>query len=71
MSQFKIQNISDKTIIEIISMNIDNENNILVFEDDTFEIISLNNFKNMILGTEPDSVNPKAKEATYKLFTHN
>lgn len=68
MSQFKIQNISDRTIIEIISMNIDNENNILIYEEDTFEIIKLNDFKNMILGTEPDSSNPKAKEATYKLY---
>jgi hypothetical protein len=73
MSLFKIQNISDKSIIEIIAMNIDNENNILAKEGDIAFLISIIDFKDMMLGTSPNSenTNVKIKEATYKLFSEN
>jgi hypothetical protein len=32
-------------------MNIDNENNILIIEDEKASVISLNDFKDMVLGT--------------------
>lgn len=52
MAKFKIQNISDNTIIEIIAMNIDNENNILIKEGNSVSTISIDDFKDMVLGTK-------------------
>ena len=65
---FKIQNITDNSILEIISMNIDNENNILILQDNELGILSIANFKDMVLGTNknPDRPNEEAKPATYK-----
>ncbi len=50
MAQFRIQNIQDNSVIEIIAMNIDNENNILAKEDDKVSIIAISDFKDMVLG---------------------
>lgn len=49
MAQFRIQNIEDNSVIEIIAMNIDNENNILAKEDDRASIIAISDFKDMVL----------------------
>lgn len=69
MSLFKIQSISDNSIIEIIAMNIDNENNILIIEDGSLDVISLNKFKDMILGENVASKkgNNKLEDVTYKI----
>ena len=64
---FKIQNITDNTIIEIISMNIDSENNILVFQDNELSILRIDEFKDMILG-KTSRPNENAKSATYTLI---
>ena len=50
MSRFKIQNKEDNSIIEIVAMNIDNENNVLIKENNSVSTISLNDFKDMVLG---------------------
>jgi menaquinone-dependent protoporphyrinogen IX oxidase len=50
MAQFKIQNNSDNTIIQVIAMNIDEEQNVLVKNSDSLDIISIADFKDMILG---------------------
>jgi hypothetical protein len=52
MAKFKIQNISDKTIIDIIAINIDNENNVLIKESNSVSTISIDDFKDMVLGTK-------------------
>lgn len=62
MVQFKIQNISDNSVIEIIAMNIDNENNILVKEGDKTSILNLSDFKDMVLGTLD------GEEATHRII---
>ena len=66
---FKIRSIEDNSIVEIISMNIDHENNILVLEDNELGILSINEFKDMILGTSKnkDRPNEEIKPATHKL----
>jgi len=69
MGIFKIKNIEDDSIVEVISMNIDIENNILVLQNGKLDILGINNFKDMILGTNP---NPKnlgeiIKEPTHKI----
>jgi hypothetical protein len=51
MSKFKIQNIENNSIIEIIAMNIDDVNNILIKENRKASIISISEFKDMILGS--------------------
>jgi len=51
MSRFKIQNKEDNIIIEIVAMNIDNENNVLIKENNSVSTISLDDFKDMVLGT--------------------
>jgi len=51
MAKFKIQNLSDNSIIEVIAMNIDNENNLLIKEGNSASILSINDFKDMVLGT--------------------
>lgn len=50
-------------------MNIDNENNILIIEDGSLDIISINKFKDMILGENVNSerADIKIKEVTYKI----
>lgn len=67
--RFKIKHITDHSIIEIISMNIDNENNILVLEDNELGILRIGEFKDMILGTSKnkDRPNDEVKSATHKL----
>lgn len=67
---FQLQNIKDNSIIEIISMNIDNENNILILQDNELDILSLANFKDMVLGTNKnlDRPNEEAKPALYRLI---
>jgi hypothetical protein len=67
--RFKIKHITDHSIIEIISMNIDNENNILVLEDNELGVLSIGEFKDMILGTSKnkDRPNDEVKSATHKL----
>ncbi|PWA03984.1 hypothetical protein [Flavobacterium psychrotolerans] len=67
MCRFKIQNVNDDTIIEIISMNIDNENNILAVEETVPYILSISEFKDKILGTNSDNTG-ESKEATYKII---
>jgi len=62
MSKFKIQNISDNSIIDIIAINIDNENNILVKDGDSASIITIADFKDMILGTQD------GEKATHKII---
>lgn len=52
MSRFKIQNIEDNSIIEVIAMNIDNENNVLIKESNSVSTISIDYFKDMVLGTK-------------------
>jgi hypothetical protein len=66
---FQIQNITDNSIIEIISMNIDNENNILILQDNELGILSIADFKDMAFGANknPDRPNEEAKPATYRL----
>ena len=48
-------------------MNIDNENNILVFQDNELSILSIDEFKDMILG-KTSRPNENAKSATYTLI---
>jgi hypothetical protein len=62
MARFSIQNIEDNSVIEIIAMNIDNENNILAQEDSKATIITISDFKDMVLGTLDGKV------ATYKII---
>ena len=66
---FRIQKIEDNSIIEIISMNIDSDNNILILEDNELNILSINDFKDMILGTNRNP-NEEAKQATYRLVAN-
>ncbi len=70
MCGFKIKKISDDSIIDIISMNIDNDNCVLISKDGSLDIISLNKFKDMIMGENANSENGdgKIKEATYKII---
>lgn len=65
---FKIQSIKDNSMIEIISMNIDNENNILIVQDNELGILSIADFKDMILGTNKNANQPNedAKPATFR-----
>lgn len=60
MSIFKIQNLNDNSIIEIVAMNIDNENNILTKEGETISVVNIEEFKDMVLGQN-------GREATYKI----
>jgi len=62
MARFRIQNIEDNSVIEIIAMNIDNENNILAKEDNKATIITISDFKDMVLGSLDGGV------ATYKII---
>ena len=62
MSVFRIQNLEDNSIIEIIAINIDNENNILVKEGNNTSIINITDFKDMLLGTHDGD------QATYKIL---
>jgi peroxiredoxin len=48
---FKIQNIHDKSVIEIIAMNVDNENNVLIKEGGIVSIITISEFKDMVIGS--------------------
>jgi hypothetical protein len=67
MTILKLKNISDNSIVEIISFNIDNANNILITEDGKINVISLSIFKNMTLGTF-GSANQKASSATHEIY---
>lgn len=62
MAQFRIENIEDNSVIEIIAMNIDNENNILAKEGDKAFILTISDFKDIVLGTLG------GKEANYRLI---
>ena len=50
MALFKIQNLLDNSETEIIAMNIDKENNILRSEDNNLGVLSIEDFKEMVLG---------------------
>lgn len=65
---FKIQRIADNSVIEILSMNIDNEHNILVIQDGELGILKLEDFKDMILGTSKLNSHDSVKEPTYRLI---
>ena len=45
MAILKLKNKTDNSIIEIISFNIDNDNDILIIEDKQIDVISLQKFK--------------------------
>ena len=60
----KLKNKTDNSITEIIAFNIDNENNILIKEDDKIDFISLETFKDMMLGTSGNNQN-NAQEASH------
>ncbi len=62
MAQFRIQSIEDNSVIEIIAMNIDNENNILAKEGNRVTILTISDFKEMVLGTLD------GEEATYRII---
>lgn len=62
MAQFRIENIEDNSVIEIIAMNIDNENNILAKEGDKAIILTISDFNDMVLGTLG------GEEANYRLI---
>ncbi len=66
---FKLLKIADNSIIEILSMNIDSENNILISENNQLDILKLQDFKDMILGTAKDNLNDIAKDPTHRLHT--
>ena len=66
---FKLQKIADNSIIEILAMNIDNENNILISENNELDILKLEDFKDMILGTAKEHQNDTATAPTYRLLT--
>ena len=66
---FKLLKIADNSIIEIITMNIDSENNILISENNQLDILKLQDFKDMILGTAKDNLNDVAKAPTHRLHT--
>jgi hypothetical protein len=65
MAILKIKEKSTNSIIEIISFNIDDENNVLIVEDGQIDIISLDKFKDMTLGTNSsDNSDP-----TYEIYS--
>lgn len=63
MGKFVLQKIDDNSLIQILAMNIDNDNNILVLENNELEILSLDRFKDMILGCKDGNA------ATHKLYS--
>lgn len=67
MALLKLKNISDNTIIEIISFNIDINNNIVIIENGIVQIISLSTFKDMTLGTLGNT-NQKAANPTHEIY---
>ena len=66
MAIIKLKNKTDNSITEIISFNIDNQNNILIKEDGKINIISLSIFKDMTIGTLANNEN-KAQGATHEI----
>lgn len=56
MSRFKIQDKEDKTIIEIIAININDKHEVLTKEDGRGKVILLNDLLDMICGTKEGDV---------------
>jgi hypothetical protein len=66
MAILKLKNKTDNSIIEIISFNIDNNNDIITIEDNKVVIITLENFRDMTIGTEAKNGN-KAADPTHEI----
>lgn len=66
MAILKLKSKIDNSIIEIISFNIDNDNDILIKEDKQIDIISLQKFKEMTLGTKSQN-GIKAADPTHEI----
>ena len=66
MAILKLKNKTDNSIIEIISFNIDNDNDILIIEDKQIDVISLQKFKEMTLGTKAAN-GTKAADPTHEI----
>lgn len=65
---FKIIEITTNSIIEILAMNIDNENNLLIAENNRIDILRIEDFKDMVLGKTKDIHDAESQEPTHRLF---